>query len=134
MRTIKEVFKDWDILVVDDEDDCLDVVKRLLKRAGAKVTTAVNGMDALNVLDHLKPKFILADLSMPSMDGWKLLDAIKHNLHMSELPVIALTAHAMIGDRERGIAAGFYDYITKPFDPARFVDDLVRLLGGDGVN
>ena len=74
------------------------------------------------------PHFILSDLSMPNMDGWGLIHALQSDPQTTSIPVIALTAHAMLGDRERVMRAGFTSYLTKPLDPATFIPHLVRLL------
>lgn len=130
MMQIPRAFVGWEVLVVDDEPDSLEVATRMLKLAGATVVTASNGKDALEkVKSHpSKFKFILSDLSMPDMDGWELLYLLKQQRDTLEIPVIALTAHAMAGDRDRGISAGFHNYITKPLDPTKFIRQLINLL------
>lgn len=130
MISIPRAFVDWEVLVVDDERDNLEIARRLLVMAGAKVTTSSTGKDALEQIksNPTRYKFILSDLSMPEMDGWELLYEIKQEPRTQDIPVIALTAHAMIGDRERGIAAGFHNYITKPLDPTKFIRQLINLL------
>jgi CheY-like chemotaxis protein len=124
----RDLLKGWNVLVVDDEPDSLEVAAIILEGHGANVKTVTNGQEALDTLQTMRPKFILSDLSMPILDGWRLLEAVKANPDLTDIPVIALTAHAMIGDRERGIAAGFYNYLTKPLIPATFMKQLVRLL------
>ncbi|MFQ3647532.1 MAG: response regulator [Anaerolineae bacterium] len=130
MNKIPKVFEGWPVLVADDERDSLEVARRLLKLAGANVTTASNGSEALAILRQPTEefRFILTDLSMPGVDGWELLYEIKNNPRTGHVPVIALTAHAMAGDRERGIAAGFHNYITKPLEPSKFIQQLMMLL------
>lgn len=130
MMQIPRVFVGWEVLVVDDEPDSLEVATRLLKIAGAMVTSAGSGKEALEkVQAHPSQfKFVLSDLSMPDMDGWELLYQLKQETPTKNIPVIALTAHAMAGDRERGIAAGFHNYITKPLNPTNFIQQLINLL------
>jgi CheY-like chemotaxis protein len=130
MMQIPRAFVGWEVLVVDDEPDGLEVATRLLKIAGATVTPANNGQEALEkVRSHPSQfKFVLSDLSMPDMDGWELLYQLKQETNTKDIPVIALTAHAMAGDRERGIAAGFHNYITKPLNPTNFIQQLINLL------
>ena len=127
---IPRVFAGWDVLIVDDEPDSLEVASRLLKFAGATVHTAENGKEARERLrsNPAQYKLVLTDLSMPHMDGWELLYILKQDPHTAHVPIIALTAHAMTGDRERGIAAGFHNYIAKPLDPSKFIQQLVILL------
>lgn len=124
----RDILNGWDVLVVDDEPDSLDVASRILRHYGAQVYTATNGQEGLQAVRALRPRFIISDLSMPVMDGWGFLEALKRNRDTLEIPVIALTAHAMVGDRERAIVAGFHNYLTKPLTPANFMTDLLRLL------
>ena len=131
MMKIPRAFVGWEVLVVDDELDNLEVAARLLKIAGATVTTANNGIEALQKVQSrpLPFKFVLSDLSMPDMDGWELLYLLQQERVMNNIPVIALTAHAMTGDRERCIAAGFLNHISKPLDPTNFIQQIIKLLG-----
>lgn len=126
----RDILKDWDVLVLDDEPDSREVAERVLRFYGARVHTASNGNEGLEKLRsmHPPPRFIISDLSMPFMDGWAFLFEVKQDRTMMDIPVIALTAHAMLGDRERGIAAGFHNYLTKPLTPSTFMSDLLRLL------
>lgn len=128
MQAIPHLFEKWDVLVVEDEADSLEVARRLLQMAGANVFTATNGRDALDIIKNTKLRFILSDLSMPIMDGWELLYELKRNRPTLEMPVIALTAHSMPGDRERAITAGFHNYISKPLNPPKFIQQLMNIL------
>ena len=118
----------WRALVVDDEFDSRMVATILLEDAGAQVIEAENGQEALEHLNGEKPNFILTDLSMPIMDGWRLMAEINKNRTLATIPVIALTAHAMVGDRERALAAGFHNHITKPLSPDKFIGQLLSIL------
>ncbi len=126
----RDVLKDWDILLVEDEADSRDVAERILKFYGAKVHSATNGQSALEMLtvQSLRPKFIICDLSMPIMDGWAFVARLKRDRPTLDIPIIALTAHAMLGDREKAIAAGFHNYLTKPLTAKTFMTDLLRVL------
>lgn len=130
MMKIPRAFVGWEVLVVDDEQDNLEVASRLLKIAGATVTMTSNGVEALQKVQARSApyKFVLSDLSMPDMDGWELLYLLQQEKVMQNIPVIALTAHAMAGDRERCIAAGFLDHISKPLDPMSFIQQIIKLL------
>jgi CheY-like chemotaxis protein len=128
MPPIPKLFTNWDVLVVDDEPDSLEVATRMLKLAGANVFTAENGRSGLEVARQKKPRFILSDLSMPVMDGWQMLEQLKRNPATADIPVIALTAHTMPGDRERTMAAGFHNHIAKPLDPPKLVQQLANIL------
>lgn len=118
----------WNIVVVDDEEDSLLVADIILKEYGATVHTANNGKNGLEMIRKIRPHLVISDLSMPVMDGWGLIHEMQDDPACREIPVLALTAHAMTGDRERALAAGFYNYLTKPLNAATFINDLVRLL------
>ncbi len=118
----------WTVLVVDDEPDSLDVAGTLLEMVGVNVLTANNGKEGLQQAKTHLPEFIISDLSMPEMSGWEMLRHLKEDLSTQDIPVIALTAHAMRGDHERVLAAGFHNYLSKPLHPETFIDDLLRLL------
>lgn len=112
---LTKVVKNWIVLAVDNEQDNLDVVEKVLSYEGAKVYTAMNGIEGLAMLEIVTPTFVLLDLSMPVMDGWEMLQKLRANPIIKYLPVIALTAHAMDGDKDRALEAGFDGYVTKPF-------------------
>jgi CheY-like chemotaxis protein len=124
----RDILNGWKVLVVDDDENSLLVASLILSHHGATVFTASNGEEGLEVAKANRPRFIISDLSMPRMDGWTMIDRLKHDRALCEIPVIALTAHAMVGDRERAIAAGCHNYLTKPLTPANFMTDLLRLL------
>lgn len=128
MSKIPSVLVGWRVLVVDDEPDNLDVARRMLKKAGAEVSLAENGEEALALVQTKTFDFILSDLSMPVMDGWMLMYELNMDRRTADIPVIALTAHAMAGDRERAMEAGFINYITKPLDIDKFITDLLNIL------
>lgn len=122
----KDLLLEWDIVVIDDEPDSLEVARFILAFYGANVHTATNGKDGITLVETIKPRFVISDLSMPEMDGWEFLNALRQKA--PDVPVIALTAHAMKGDRERAIAAGFHNYLTKPLTAGTFMDELLALL------
>ena len=124
----RTILAHWIVLVVDDEPDSLEVAARILRHYGAEVITAGDGKEALIKLGTIRPTLIISDLSMPVLDGWGLIYELKRNRVTIDIPVIALTAHAMVGDRTRAISAGFHNYLTKPLTPATFMKDLLRLL------
>jgi two-component system, cell cycle response regulator DivK len=130
MPRIPAVFAGWTVLLVDDEQDSLEVAEMLLEMAGATVLTAGNGREALEILKTNKPRFILSDISMPEMNGWQMMEHLNQDRSLRDIPVIALTAFAMPGDRERAIEAGFANHITKPLEPPKFIGQLVNLLAG----
>ncbi len=119
---------DWIVLIADDEPDSIELITEALEYQGATVRAAANGREALALLEHFKPTLILTDLSMPEMDGWAVLRSVRKNAALAAVPVFALTAHAMAGDVERGLAAGFSGYITKPISPLSLVNDILERL------
>jgi len=125
---ISQNMNEWKVLIVDDEADNLKVAQKILSYNGAEVHIARNGLEGLAALDVFLPTFILLDLSMPEMDGWEMLSRLRRNADVSHLPVIALTAHAMSGDRERVMQAGFNGYIAKPFRLDSFLEDIQQYL------
>lgn len=126
--SFQKALEGWSILVVDDEPDNLDVARRMLTKAGAHILIAESGQQALDLLKTHFPHFIISDLSMPGMDGWGLLAALKSDPRSAPLPVIALTAHVMGEDRSKALNAGFINYITKPLDVSRFVAQVVQII------
>jgi len=128
LSTTNQILNGWDVLVVDDDPMSLMVASMILKHHGASVHTAANGQEGLEMAKSLHPRFIISDLSMPVMDGWTMIGELKRDLSISMIPAIALTAHAMVGDREKAVAAGFQNYLSKPLTPSTFMKDLVRLL------
>lgn len=123
-----ELLRGQKILVVEDEPDSLEVAVILLEMYGAEVITASNGLEGLEQARKHHPKFIISDLSMPEMSGWEMVHTLKNDRSTIDIPVIALTAHAMTGDRDRALAAGFHNYLSKPLRPETFVNDLLRLI------
>ena len=114
------------LLVVDDEPDNVELIRRIVEDSDLPVTfvTAANGDDALTCVREVKPDLVLMDLKMPVLDGWETARRLKTDPVTRAIPVIAVTAQAMAGDRERAIGAGCDDYLTKPFRVA----ELVALL------
>jgi len=110
------------ILYVEDNDDNIFMLKNRLTRAGLTVVVATDGAKGVAMAASEKPDVILMDLSLPVLDGWEATRRIKAAPETCHIPVIALTAHAMSGDREKALAAGCDDFDTKPVE-------LPRLLG-----
>ncbi len=110
------------ILVVDDDEMNRDMLSRRLLRKGYDVLLAVNGVEAIERASTERPELILMDLSMPVLDGYEATRQLKSAPETAGIPIIGLSAHAMVGDREKALAAGCDDYDTKPVE-------LPRLLG-----
>lgn len=115
----------WSVLVVDDEPDNLDLVEETLEYYGVTVKAALTGQQGLNLLHDYAPNLILLDLSMPEMDGWEFHRQVRSKDAFSKVPVIAMTAHAMVGDKERALQAGFDGYITKPISVPSLITDII---------
>lgn len=124
----RDLLLGWDVVVIDDEEDSLMVAEIILTEYGANLFTASNGAMGLDVVRQVRPRFVISDVSMPVMDGWGFIHALRHDPELYEIPAIALTAHAMIGDRERAVEAGFHNYLSKPLTPETFIIDLLNLL------
>ncbi len=118
----------WTILIVDDEPDNLKVAERILSFQGATVHIAEDGLKGLEVLESIIPTFILLDISMPNMNGWEMIKAVREDENLPYIPIIALTAHAMQGDQERIMASGFDGYISKPFRLGSFLQQIMDCL------
>ncbi len=116
------------ILVVEDNHDNMTLIVDMLQALDYTVIQAGDGQRGIEIASAQKPDVILMDLSLPVMDGWTAAKRIKSNPDISHIPVIALTAHAMVGDRERALAAGCDDYITKPIDISLLTVKLAKLM------
>jgi two-component system, cell cycle response regulator DivK len=127
-RVAKNALLDWDVLVVDDDAMSLQVANIILSYHGVKVHTAKDGQEGLEAVKSVRPKFIISDLSMPVLDGWGMIAELKNDQSTAAIPIIALTAHAMTGDKERAVLAGCHNYLTKPLTPSTFMRELMRLL------
>jgi CheY-like chemotaxis protein len=117
------------LLLVEDNEDNRDMLSRRLIRKGYDVSMAVDGAEGVAKAQTERPDIILMDMSLPVMDGWEATRQVKGNALTAAIPVIALTAHAMAGDREKAVAAGCDDYDTKPVDLPRLLGKIEALLG-----
>ena len=116
------------ILIVEDNELNRDVLSRRLRRHGYEVLIATAGLDGLRRARDARPDLILMDLGMPDMDGWECTKRLKADDATAAIPVIALTAHAMLGDRQKALDAGCDDFDTKPIDFAGLLEKMNRLL------
>jgi two-component system sensor histidine kinase/response regulator len=116
------------VLVVEDNEINQQVAREILENAGFRVSSADNGQTALEKLEHDLFHAVLMDIQMPVMDGFTATEIIRKSPIFKTLPVIAMTAHAMSGDREKGLAAGMTDYVTKPVDPEKLVRTLAKWI------
>jgi two-component system cell cycle response regulator DivK len=118
------------ILIVEDSSDNMKLFRTLLVLKGHEVTGLAGGEGLLEVIGSADPDLVLMDIQLPGKDGYALLEEIRGSTHQG-LRVLALTAHAMSGDRERAMTAGFDGYITKPIDIRSFPDLVSRALAGE---
>jgi len=116
------------ILIVEDNEMNRDMLSRRLVRKGYVVTLAFDGAEAQTRAREDAPDVVLMDLSLPVMDGWEATRQLKAEPTTRHIPVIALTAHAMEGDREHALEVGCDDFDTKPIDLARLLDKIERLV------
>lgn len=118
------------ILIVEDNELNRDMLTRRLERRGYEILAAADGEQGLDVARRALPNLILMDMSLPVMDGWEATKRLKNAPETAAIPIVALTAHAMNGDRERALEAGCDDYDTKPVEFQRLVLKIEALLNG----
>jgi CheY-like chemotaxis protein len=116
------------LLLVEDNEMNRDMLSRRLERKGHQVLIAVDGQQGIDLALAQKPDLILLDMSLPVVDGWEAARRLKGAPETQEIPIIALTAHAMSGDREKALGAGCDDYDTKPVELPRLLGKIETLL------
>jgi two-component system, cell cycle response regulator DivK len=121
------------ILVVEDNPMNLELVRDVLTSAKMKVVEARTAQEGLSAAAEIKPDLILLDIRLPGMDGYAMLERLKASAATASIPVVALTAQAMVGDREQALAAGFSEYIPKPIDTRTLAAQVHALLGPGGA-
>ena len=122
-----------EVLLVEDNPINTEVAAGMLEKMGVHTTCAVNGREAIDLIMQQPFDLVLMDLQMPVMDGLTAVEIIRSDPRYSDLPIIALTAHAMAGDREKSLNAGMNDHITKPLDPEQLMGVLVRWIRRDNT-
>lgn len=116
------------LLLVEDNEMNRDMLSRRLERKGFEVVIAVDGQVGVEMAKAQQPALILMDMSLPVLDGWEATRQLKADPATRAIPVIALTAHAMSGDREKALEAGCDDYDTKPIELPRLLEKIGKLL------
>ena len=116
------------ILLVEDHQEIWDFLSRRLKRRGHEVTVAQDGQEGLDMARSGAPQLILLDMNLPVMDGWTVARTLKADAATRGIPIIALTAHAMSGDREKALEAGCDDYHAKPIDFSQLLNQIEAAL------
>jgi two-component system, cell cycle response regulator DivK len=117
------------ILVVEDNPDNMVLIVDVLISLNYEVLQATDGLRGVEMVDEERPDLVLMDLSLPKMDGWTATRKLKAENDLKAIPIIALTAHAMVGDRERAIDAGCDDYVSKPINIQELAAKLKKFLG-----
>ncbi len=120
------------ILLVEDSEQIWDFLSRRLGRRGHTVVLAHDGEQGVQSTKSAQPDVVLLDMNLPVMDGWTAARAIKSDAQTQSIPIIALTAHAMAGDREKAIQAGCDDYHPKPIDFAKLLEQIDALITARG--
>ena len=117
------------ILLVEDHEEIWDFLSRRLKRRGFDVTVATDGQQGVDQARAVQPQIVLLDMNLPILDGWSAARKLKDDPATAAIPIIALTAHAMSGDREKALAAGCDDYHPKPIDFSGLLNQIAALIG-----
>ena len=117
------------VLLVEDNEDNRIVYSTILRHFGYSVTEALNGEEGIAKARSEKPDLILMDISIPIIDGWEATQVLKHDPDTRDIPIIALTAHALAGAREKALAAGCDDFDTKPVEFERLLAKIAAVLG-----
>jgi len=133
-KLIRLVMGSWreivvNILLVEDNEMNRDMLSRRLKKKGFDVAMAFDGKQGVEMAQAQVPDLILLDMSLPVMDGWEAAGVLKSDARTQAIPIIALTAHAMAGDKEKAMDAGCDDYDTKPIDFERLLGKISSMMG-----
>ena len=117
-----------EVLIIEDNAQNFYLMRFLLEKNGFKVVGADNGRRGIEAAIELKPRAILLDIQLPEIDGYAVAEELKSSPELADVPIIAVTSYAMVGDRERILAAGATGYIEKPIDPETFVDEIRKYM------
>lgn len=118
----------YTILIIEDNEQNLYLATYLLEQNGFTVTAALNGPDGIAMASRNRPDMILLDIQLPGMDGYAVAQALRRNPALKDVPVVAVTSYAMVGDRERALAAGCNGYLEKPINPDTFLNEIGKYL------
>ncbi len=116
------------LLIIEDNAQNRYMIRFLMEKHGFSVIEATNGQEGIEYAIRYKPTIILLDVQLPEMDGYAVARELKRHPELANIPVVAVTSYAMVGDRERILAAGADGYIEKPINPETFVDEVSRYL------
>lgn len=116
------------ILIIEDNEQNLYLATFLLEKNGHEIVAARDGPEGIELASQAQPALILLDIQLPGMDGFAVLEELRKNPDLNRIPIVAVTSHAMVGDRERILQAGCVGYIEKPIDPDTFVSEVAEYL------
>jgi CheY-like chemotaxis protein len=116
------------LLIIEDNEQNLYLMRFLLEKSGFKVIEARTGKEGIEAALGRRPRAILLDIQLPEMDGYAVAAELKKHDELGNIPIIAVTSYAMLGDRERILAAGATGYLEKPINPETFVEEIIRYL------
>ena len=116
------------ILIIEDNEKNLYMMTFLLEKSGYEVTQARDGKEGIDLAGRVEPAIILLDIQLPVIDGYAVARELRKNPALIDVPIIAVTSYAMVGDRDRVMAVGCTDYIEKPIDPDTFVEYIQKYL------
>jgi len=119
------------LLIIEDNPQNFYMMRFLLEKNGFEVIGADNGRKGIEKALQYKPRAILLDIQLPEMDGYAVADELKKHSELRDVPIIAVTSYAMVGDRERILAAGATGYIEKPINPETFVAEIIQYLSSE---
>ncbi len=116
------------VLVIEDNEQNMYLVTFILEKNGYEVVQAWDGREGIELAGRVKPTLVLLDIQLPVMDGYAVARELRRNPALDDVPIVAVTSYAMVGDRERILAAGCNGYIEKPINPETFMDDVEQCL------
>ena len=116
------------LLIIEDNEQNFYLMRFLLEKNGFTIIGAENGVKGIEMAQRYKPLAILLDIQLPEMDGYAVASELKNHKKLKDVPIIAVTSYAMMGDREKILAAGATGYIEKPIDPETFVEEIRKYL------
>ncbi len=119
------------ILVIEDNEQNIYLMTFILKNNGYEVVQASNGYQGIELASRDKPSLVLLDIQLPVMDGYTVARELKSNPTLADVPIVAVTSYAMVGDREKCLEAGCVGYITKPINPETFVAEMEKYLSSN---
>ena len=122
------------VLLVEDNEDNRIVYSTILRHFGYEVSEALNGEEGIAKARSERPDLILMDISIPRLSGWEATKILLGDEQTKRIPIIALTAHALPSDRARGAELGFAEYLTKPIEPRRVIQEIERVLAGRALS